>query len=116
MVVHDELENNWGTQVFLNEPIRTPNKSMVQFDALVRQSVKGFKLFKVQSAGTYANMIAVEDATEYNIDSALYAVGSYVGGDQYSKVQLVIQSCGTDFGSETHYLYCLCMTNVLCVL
>ena len=83
MVVHDELENNWGTQVFLNEPIRTPNKSMVQFDALVRQSVKGFKLFKVQSAGTYANMIAVEDATEYNIDSALYAVGSYVGGDQY---------------------------------
>jgi hypothetical protein len=82
MALQDEMANDWGVDYvsFTNKP---PRKSFDDFDALIRQTVPGFKLDKILAAGTHVNMDALHQASDYNVSSCAFAYGSYIGGDEY---------------------------------
>lgn len=81
--MEDELENKWGTNIYhVDVPNnRVAHKSKEDLDRLMKKAVPGFKLHKVQSAGTYSNMVAIQTLCNYNVSTCLIGLGSYVGGD-----------------------------------
>lgn len=84
--INDDMANEWGVRLVMESSEgtdRLPSGSMYQFDAAIRRTVPGFALHTVLSAGTYVNMSALEEASDYNMKECLFALGSYCGGSGY---------------------------------
>ena len=76
--MEDELANNWGCNlVYISGG---SSRTFHQLDSEVRSSVPGFQLLSLEASGTSANETAIGEATNFDLNACMYAVGSYVGG------------------------------------
>lgn len=82
VLVEDEMQNEWGT-VLVNNVSKPARKSFHDFDKEVRSDVPGFALYGVLSAGTYVNMAALQEASDYELNCCLFGIGNYIGGDKF---------------------------------
>ena len=95
MTISDELENHWGTQFVILRGSRVASKSTNQLNQLIKHSMPDYELLSCQTAGTHANMVALQVATDYNIDTCLFGIGGYLGGEGS------LQECSTSMYDET---------------
>ena len=82
--IKDEMENGWGVD-FLPVVPRGTRKTLSDLSAIVVSTVKGFSLMSLLASGTEVNMHALLTACSYDLSTALIALGSYVGGDQFTQ-------------------------------
>lgn len=82
MATDDTMENGWGVKYVTYTEKRCGRRSFVGFQADIESAVPGFTLYSVQMCGTDANAVAISLATDYNYDRCLFALGSYIGGDE----------------------------------
>lgn len=81
-IMDDEMQNSWGVQYFLSAGTNDRiHYSKHDFDAIISTSVPNFRLMDLAVSGTAANTLALNVATDSDHSKALFAVGSYVGGD-----------------------------------
>ena len=66
--VVDELENNWGVNFTTWSPSKVAKKTQAAFDKMVRVDIAGYQLHGIFSAGTHSNMVALSDASDYNLE------------------------------------------------
>lgn len=64
----DELENNWGVNFTTWSPAKVPKKTQTAFDKMIRNDITGYQLHGIFSAGTHSNMVALSDASDYELD------------------------------------------------
>ena len=78
----DEMQNHWGTGYMLAGTGTSRGcGTQSSFSAMITKEVPGFQLNSLAVSGTGANTIALNLATGTDYTRALFAVGSYVGGD-----------------------------------
>lgn len=85
IMADDEMQNGWGVKYCLtaSSDLRGMKgfASKHQFNAEISKEIPGFQLFDLAVSGTAANTLALNAATNSDFTRALFAVGSYVGGD-----------------------------------
>ena len=76
----DDMENNWGCNLVYGS--KEGGRTLQALDRAVKQQVPGYKLHTLEASGTQANLTAIHLLTNSEPRRALFAVGSYCGGDQ----------------------------------
>lgn len=82
MATEDTMENGWGVKYITYTEKRCGRRTFNHFRTDVEKAVPGFTLHSVQMCGTDANAVAISLASEYNYGVCLFAIGSYIGGDE----------------------------------
>lgn len=93
----DDTNNIWGTQLVRNTSYNfTPSEESFQASyhklcELICKNFEGFFLDKIFNTGSDANRYAILECSNLNVRSTLFAVGSYIVGDnsalqQYSTI------------------------------
>ena len=84
--VHDDFQNQWGTEYMHMGKSRTKNSAPIQetelLNALNPFLPKGFKLLVYTGTGTAANAHAISDACQMHNTQCLIGIGTYVAGDR----------------------------------
>ncbi|KAL3919560.1 MAG: hypothetical protein SGILL_003696 [Bacillariaceae sp.] len=83
MANDDQMENEWGIHLVNISTNKLPKKTIPEFDRDIKRVVKGFQLQNCLSSGTNANQDAMLLATDNELGDALFAQGSYLGGNSY---------------------------------
>lgn len=98
IMADDEMQNSWGVQYCLTASADTRGMrgfaTKHQFNAEINKEIPGFQLLDLAVSGTAANTLALNAATGSDFTKALFAVGSYVGGDS------CLQKFSTSSGSS----------------
>lgn len=79
----DEMENEWGIHLVNIATKKLGSITGPQFDRDIKRVVKDFQLHNCLSSGTNANQDAMLLATDNELGEALFAQGSYLGGNVY---------------------------------
>ncbi len=76
------MENEWGVRFVTHTAKRFGRRTFTTFQTDIERAIPGYTLYSVQMCGTDANGIAIRLATNNNYDTCLFAIGSYIGGDE----------------------------------